>query len=207
MVGSDWRGQQHNGKRAQAAGILMTVRYRRGAASCRIVAGKPAIDPIRSTRNDAAIELLAHSDGYALMDTLTQQDRDQLKLLAIFHYIFAALGICGLAFMPVHYTMMQRMLSMEQTNNSANAPPEAFLDIFIWIYVAMAATFLIGMALNVIAAGFLKARKHRTFCMVVAGLNVLQVPFGTLLGVFTILVLGRESVRQTFESATSASPV
>jgi hypothetical protein len=35
--------------------------------------------------------------------------------------------------------------------------------------------------------------------MVVAGLNVLQVPLGTLLGVFTLLVLARDSVRQAFE--------
>lgn len=133
------------------------------------------------------------------MDTLTTQDRDHLRLLAIFHYIFAALGICGLGFIALHYTMMTGVMAMEGAKNSATPPPEAIMDVIIWVYVAMAAMFFIGMVLNVLAAQFLKARRNRTYCMVVAGLNVLQVPFGTLLGVFTLLVLARDSVRQAFE--------
>jgi hypothetical protein len=140
------------------------------------------------------------------MNTLTTQDRDHLRLLAIFHYIFAAMGICGLGFIALHYTMMTSVMSMEGAKNSATPPPEAMMDVMIWMYVAMAAMFFIGMALNVLAARFLQMRRHRTYCMVVAGLNVLQVPLGTLLGVFTLLVLARDSVRQAFEPMSTVSP-
>jgi hypothetical protein len=155
---------------------------------------------MRMQRNDACT-----SHRYCLMDTLTTQDRDHLKLLTIFHYIFAALGICGLGFVGLHYTMMTSVMSMEGAKNSATPPPEAIMDVIIWVYVAMAAMFFIGMALNVLAARFLQARRHRTFCMVVAGLNVLQIPLGTLLGVFTLLVLARDSVREAFEPAPTVS--
>lgn len=139
-------------------------------------------------------------------DVLTTQDRDHLRLLTIFHYVFAGLGICGLSFVALHYAFLNTMISMEQAKGRPDAPPDAFMDIFVWIYVLMAAMCLTGMILNVMSARFLKARRHRTFCMVVSGLNVLQVPFGTLLGVFTLLVLARDSVRQAFEeTATVAS--
>lgn len=138
-------------------------------------------------------------------DSLTVQDRDHLRLLTIFHYVFAGLGVCGLSFVALHYTFLNTMMSMERAKGGHDAPPEAFMDIFVWIYVVMAAVCLIGMILNVMSARFLKARRHRTFCMVVAGLNVLQVPFGTLLGVFTLLVLARDSVRKAFEQPSAAS--
>lgn len=138
-------------------------------------------------------------------DTLTAQDRDHLRLLTIFHYVFAGLGICGLSFTALHYAFLNTMISMEQAKGRPDAPPDAFMDIFVWIYVIMAAMCLIGMTLNVMSARFLKARRHRTFCMVVAGLNVLQVPFGTMLGVFTLLVLARDSVRQAFEETATVS--
>lgn len=144
--------------------------------------------------------------GERTMDeSLTTQDRDHLRLLAIFHYVFAGLGVCGLSFVVLHYTFLNTMMSMEQAKGRPDAPPDAFMEIFIWIYVIMAAVCLTGMILNVMSARFLKARRNRTFCMVVAGLNVLQVPFGTMLGVFTLLVLARDSVRRAFEETTTVS--
>lgn len=140
-------------------------------------------------------------------DTLTVQDRDHLRLLTIFHYVFAGLGVCGLSFVALHYTMMHTVMSMEHAKGRHDAPPEAFMDIFVWLYVVMAAACFVGMALNIMSARFLKARRNRTFCMVVAGLNVLQVPFGTLLGVFTLLVLARDSVRQAFGGEERAAPI
>jgi hypothetical protein len=91
--------------------------------------------------------------------------------------------------------------------------PPAFIG---WIFVIIAATFMtIGwtIAALVIAAGrFLKKRTHYTFCLVTAGVECLFMPFGTVLGVFTIIVLMRESVKQQFtanefQQATAAAPI
>jgi hypothetical protein len=45
---------------------------------------------------------------------------------------------------------------------------------------------------------FLGRRKHYTFCLVMGCIECVFFPFGTALGVFTILVLVRESVKQLF---------
>jgi hypothetical protein len=48
-------------------------------------------------------------------------------------------------------------------------------------------------------AGFCgKARKSRTLCLVAAAISCLEIPYGTLLGVFTLIVLDRASVRNEF---------
>ena len=47
-------------------------------------------------------------------------------------------------------------------------------------------------------------RKHYTFCFVMACVECLSVPFGTVLGVFTILVLNRASVKELFNPKPAA---
>lgn len=51
----------------------------------------------------------------------------------------------------------------------------------------------------VIAAGRkLQRRVSRTFCLVVAGVECVMMPLGTVLGVFTIVVLMKDSVQKLF---------
>lgn len=57
-----------------------------------------------------------------------------------------------------------------------------------------------------IAAGRkLKRRTSRTFCLVVAGLECILMPFGTVLGVFTLIVLSKEPAKQLFAERAPAA--
>ena len=64
----------------------------------------------------------------------------------------------------------------------------------------------------VLTAGrFLAKRRHYMFCLVMGGAESIFMPFGTILGVFTISVLMREWVKQLFTAnkapqATAALP-
>jgi len=53
--------------------------------------------------------------------------------------------------------------------------------------------------LIIIAGKRLKARKNYNYCIVVAFIECLFVPLGTVLGVFTIINLNKESVRSLFD--------
>jgi hypothetical protein len=53
-------------------------------------------------------------------------------------------------------------------------------------------------ALKFYAGYCLGRHRARTFCLVVAGLTCLAIPYGTLLGVFTFVVLARPSVEELF---------
>ena len=61
--------------------------------------------------------------------------------------------------------------------------------------------FLAGlaMAICILMAGRSLARQRRyLFAFVIACLECFFIPFGTILGVFTIIVLSRESVKTLF---------
>ncbi len=68
--------------------------------------------------------------------------------------------------------------------------------VFAAFFICAGLTFA---ALTLFSAWCLSRRRHRTFSLVVAVVNCLMVPFGTLLGVFTLVVLSRPSVAALYQ--------
>lgn len=136
-----------------------------------------------------------------------RRDAEHLKLLSIFHFIVAALGVVGIAFLGLHFAFMRAIVMNPETwKNAKSGPPPAFImDIIPWFYAFALLVIVAGSVLNLLSGLFIRKRRHRMFSIIVGGLNCLQVPLGTLLGVFTIVVLARDSVRQTYESSGVAS--
>jgi len=133
------------------------------------------------------------------------RDTEQLNLLAIFHYVVAGLGAL-FSFFPLLYTTIGAIFIFAArhgtTKPGEDLPPE-FLG---WIFALLGSLlFLMGiaMALCILIAGrSLALRKRYSFAFVMACIECLFIPFGTILGVFTIVVLSRESVRALFSKAT-----
>ena len=79
-------------------------------------------------------------------------------------------------------------------------PPPAFMGWFI--IIAATCLIVVGMLLSllILLAGLrLKARRSYTFCYVVAAIECVCIPFGTILGIFTMMILGRPAVKEAFE--------
>lgn len=128
----------------------------------------------------------------------------QLDLLGLFHYILA--GITGVfALFPVLHLAVGLWMVGGGLTEQAAKPGQAPMDpqLFGWLFVAIASMLIaFGLALATllgIAGRRLKQRRSHTFCLVVAGLACLNMPLGTVLGVFTLVVLTRPGVRETFE--------
>ena len=62
----------------------------------------------------------------------------------------------------------------------------------------LASTFAILM---IVAGRSLQKRKRYRLCMIVAGLSCLMIPVGTILGVFTLIVLQRPAIAAAFKGA------
>jgi len=142
-----------------------------------------------------------------LIQNQQRRDREHLKLLSIFHFVVAGLALISIGFVFVHYFFMHTLFSNpEMWKNQGNAvpPPKAFLDAFIWMYLFFGAVAVLAFLLNLLSAIFLLQKRNRIFSMVIGGLDCLQIPFGTVLGVFTIMVLSRESVRELYCRAEKA---
>ena len=143
------------------------------------------------------------TDLQPLLRDQRKVDADHLRLLAIFHFVFAGLCVLGLGFLALHYLLMHTMMNnpeMWRHQQNDGPTPAEFMAVFVWFYVGFGAICLIIGIANLLSGLFLRKRRHRVFSLVVAGFNVLQFPFGRMLGVFTMVVLLRESVRELYES-------
>jgi hypothetical protein len=80
-----------------------------------------------------------------------------------------------------------------------DGPPPAIVG---WLIVGFASVFILfcwATALAVLVAGrYIGRRTHYAFCLAVAAVSCLYFPLGTVLGVFTILVLLRPTVKAMF---------
>ncbi|MGD2176073.1 MAG: hypothetical protein PVJ27_11765 [Candidatus Brocadiaceae bacterium] len=136
---------------------------------------------------------------------MTNQDEQYLNLLSIFHYVVGGIAALFACFPIIHVVMGVLMLTGVMADNGG--PPAAFGIFFVAVGALMV---LVGWAfavLLVLAGYFLSARRHHTFCLVMAAVACIFMPFGTVLGVFTIIVLVRPSVRQLFGIEPDLQPV
>src|SRR5690348_15638766 len=85
-----------------------------------------------------------------------------------------------------------------------NPPPEFIGWMFIFVALFFIAVGMVIAALILINGRFLARRRHYTFCLVMAAVECVFMPFGTVLGAFTILVLNRGTVKQLFAGAAAA---
>jgi len=133
-------------------------------------------------------------------------DTGHLNTLSVFHFIGAGLALLGILFVGLHFALMGSLMKTAAAQQD-QAPPAEFLDLFRWIYVFMGGWYVVSLVFNILGGIYLRAKKHRTFCLVVAAVNCLHIPLGTILGIFTIVVLARNSVRDAFAPRTYGGPL
>ena len=133
-------------------------------------------------------------------------DDEHLKLLSLGYMISAGVAaffsLFGLLYLVMGVVMRISFSHMPDTSSKAAEGPPAFIG---WILGGIGLAIFLSMvalaALKFRAGLCIKNRKSRTFCMVIAALGCLEIPYGTLLGVFSFLVLGRDSVARLFASS------
>jgi hypothetical protein len=138
-------------------------------------------------------------------------DAEHLKLLSIGYLISAGFNaffmLFGLFYVFMGILVSELIRRTPQTNAKPGEPLPAFLG---WIFAGVGLfIFAIGLTFAILkfrAASNLKRRKSRTFCMVVAALTCLEFPYGTALGAFTFIALGRESVVRLFQVNAAPQP-
>lgn len=131
------------------------------------------------------------------------KDLDNLKLLSIFHYVVAGL-VALFACFPIIHLMMGIMFltgSFPDQPHQANQP-DFPVKLFGLAFTIIPLLIILGgwtLAICTFIAGRKLAKQQSyIFCMVIAGILCMFTPFGTVLGVFTIIVLMRPSVKELF---------
>jgi hypothetical protein len=89
-------------------------------------------------------------------------------------------------------------------NGTAKPDEELPPEFLGWIFVVLGSLLFVSgivMAICILIAGrSLALRKRYLFALVIACIECLFIPFGSILGVFTIVALSRESVKGLFSA-------
>jgi len=136
-------------------------------------------------------------------------DQEHLNLLSIAYLVSAALSAC-FSLLGLVYAFMGAFFAAAIARMPATpgqAPPPAFMGwLFGLIGLGMFVFVLTIGGLKFLVYRRLKQRRSRILCMVVAGVCCLGVPYGTLLGIFTFVVLTRPSVVRLFQVSPPPIP-
>ncbi len=137
-------------------------------------------------------------------------DRGNLDLLGVFHWVLAAVTAL-FSLMPV----MHLVIGISMLTGGFGPPPSSheefpfqamglFFVVFASLFILCGLTLAVCLAL---AGRFLKRHTHYTFCLVTAAVACAFIPLGTVLGVFTIIVLRKDSVQTLFAAPPVSAPV
>lgn len=133
---------------------------------------------------------------------------ENLRMLSIFHYVVA--GLMGLfsCFPIIHIVIGALMVARPDLmcGDNCTEPPPAFVG---WLFIGIGAMVMLGgftLATMIALAGkFLARRKHYTFCMAIAAAMCLFMPFGTILGIFTLITITKPEAKDLFAPVTNRS--
>ncbi|NOY94085.1 MAG: hypothetical protein GXP55_23115 [Deltaproteobacteria bacterium] len=135
-----------------------------------------------------------------------EDDKRHIELLAIFHYAVGAITAL-MSCVPIIHLVLGIMLVSGTLgdNGRGHGPPQAFG----WLFIAIASVFILSgwtLSICIVVAGRRLAKfNHWTFCLVVAAFECMLMPFGTVLGVFTIILLTKPSVKKRFDPTMAAA--
>ncbi len=161
-----------------------------------------------------------------------KEDLNHLNLLKILHFVYGGLGIFGTvifcAFQSIFLSFfisnsekfdeeLRRHAEQMSRENSESFHPdfnefseafsvkegtEFFGSLMLIMVVVFCVIGLVGSILNILSGKYLGEHRNRIFSIVMACLNLLSMPLGTALGIFTLITLTRQSVCDLYEENT-----
>lgn len=127
---------------------------------------------------------------------MMKQKNETLTILSILHYVlggFTALFACFPLFhVAVGIFMLLGGFQMEAGERWVG-----------WLFILFPGIFILlgmtGAVLVIMAGRKLGAHRNKTFCQIVAAIECLMFPFGTALGVTTLVLLSQPENADSFE--------
>jgi hypothetical protein len=149
--------------------------------------------------------------------------RERLRWLAIGYYVKGTVGAVFISFLLLHFCMLLGLSfipesSWNQRNRTPNTarspaavpspPPQPTNDappviLFRILAAVIGVIILLGWTfggLTIYAGRCIQQRKHRMLIIVMGGLNCILIPWGTLLGIATFMVLQSPAGLEEFRS-------
>ena len=134
-------------------------------------------------------------------------DTSHLNILSIFYFVFAGLqclGVC-LSLLYVVGGIVAFAVGMANSHHSDDAVVGVIMGgLFGCMGIVLLVLSVVTAVLNYLTGMALRQRKHLTLIYVVAALTCLSIPLGTVLGIFTFVVVSRPSIKASFDAVAAS---
>jgi len=126
-------------------------------------------------------------------------DNEHLNLLSLFHLISGIFTLVYSVFMALYFGFFTFIFNLSGNFEEANSDfPFEFMSFFMLIcIIILVIAIALGVA-KIFCSKFIKQKKNRIFCIVISCIECFSFPYGTLLGVLSIMVLNRNSVKEIY---------
>ncbi len=132
--------------------------------------------------------------------------KEQLNLLAIFHYVVGGLHALFGSFGLIHVSFGVAILFglFPKESHAAGGPEMAMAAIFVIIGgTLVVASWTLGAA-TILSGRRIAQRRSRKFSVIVGAINCALIPLGTTLGIFTLILLNRREADQEYGELPAA---
>lgn len=123
-------------------------------------------------------------------------DNEHLNLLSIFYFIFGGLTIFTSFIILVYITLFSAIFTNIPLEGSdiEDFPFEILFFVFAGLFL-----LVFGYGILLIIAGInIRKKAKRVFSLIIGAMALISFPFGTAMGVFSIIVLTRNSVIELY---------
>jgi hypothetical protein len=130
-------------------------------------------------------------------------DDEHLKLLSLFNYISGGLTLLFAFFVGAYFIIIFSVISsadfQQELNPAMNGQmPDAVFKVMLFVMIIFFVLGILFGVAQIISGRLIKLRKARWFSFAAAIVNLLLFPYGTILGIFTMVVLERNSVKDQY---------
>ena len=136
--------------------------------------------------------------GGTMTDAVKKGDSDLYTIVSIFHFVVGGFQILlssiGIIYMAIGY-----LIATGAIDSAKSEPPP---EVMGWIFSGLGLVFtvvLLTLGILVLRTGlnFMKKR-NRTFCIVIDAILCLMMPFGTIVGIFGLVLLMKPETEELF---------
>jgi len=130
-------------------------------------------------------------------------------VLGWLYVAFGLLSLSGLLIIPLQNKLTDFFLNWVRTSESGKdliVDEELIAAFLYWIHLTVAILIVVHIVFYVIAGCCFIKQKAYWFCFIMAVFTCLAVPFGTILGIVSIIVLNKPAARALFGPEPDASP-
>ena len=127
---------------------------------------------------------------------MNDTDKKHLDILSVLHYLGGIYFLLATFFISRY--VLAGIIAFTRSKGTAS-PSESFTS---WGQVILISALVIGMmvmgVLLLLTGHGLRKHKARILCLITAGAECMSFPLGTLLGVFTLVKLNKDSTKELF---------